>query len=268
MAPTDEKKSANPPQVREPSRRKFLVNAGKVIGGVVVGGAIGGLVGCNPNNNDNANKASPSASPSAGGAQAAAEPKNYNRALMFFTQEQFRTVNAAVERIFPEDESGPGAQALGVAYFIDHQLAGEWGFNGREYMSPPFYHGETVQGYQGRLKRREIFTIAIQEMNNYSQAQFKKNFVDLAADQQDKVLEAFEKDQVQLTTISPSGFFKMLRASTLEGAYSDPLYGGNLNMAGWKMRDYPGNQMSYTDVIDKDFTAIAPSSLQDHMAAH
>jgi gluconate 2-dehydrogenase gamma chain len=261
----DETKNAKPPQVREPSRRKFLVNAGYAIGGAIVGGAIGSLIRRSP---QPAAPGQPSPTPTGGGSSTAAEPKNYNRALMFFTQEQFATVNAATERIFPADDNGPGAQALGVAYFIDHQLAGEWGFNGREYMSPPFYHGETVQGYQGRLKRREIFAIALQEMNNYSQTQFGKNFVDLAPDQQDKVLEAFEKDQVQLTTISPSGFFKMLRASTLEGAYSDPLYGGNLNMDGWRMRSYPGNQMSYASVIDKDFTAIEPSSLQDHMAGH
>lgn len=270
MADNEGPKGTQPPGsrqgggVQEPSRRKFLVNAGYAIGGVVVGGALGSLI----RRNTKAaapSPASPSASP---GATPAAEPKNYNRALMYLTQEQFATLNAATERIFPTDDAGPGAQALGVAYFIDHQLAGEWGFNGREYMSPPFYHGETVQGYQGRLKRREIFTIALKEMDNYSQSQFGKNFVDLTADQQDSVLSDFESDKVPLTTISPSGFFKMLRSSTIEGAYSDPLYGGNLDMAGWKMRSYPGNQMSYAAVIDKEFTAMPPNSLQDHMAGH
>lgn len=263
MPNPDEPQGSKAPEVREPSRRKFLVNAGYAIGGVIVGGALGSLIGRDRNG---AAPAEPSPAP--GGTAAPAEPKNYNRALMFFTQEQFAIANSAVERIFPEDENGPGAASLGVAYFLDHQLAGEWGFNGREYMSPPFYHGETVQGYQGRLRRREIFAIALREMENYSQTEFGKGFAELAPEQQDGVLEAFETDQVKLTTISPSGFFKMLRAATLEGAYSDPLYGGNLDMNGWKMRDYPGNQMSFTSIIDKDFTPMPPNSLQDHMAGH
>ena len=57
----------------------------------------------------------------------------------------------------------------------------------------------------------------------------------------------------------------MLRSATLEGVYSDPLYGGNNNMGGWKMRDYPGSQMAYTDIITKDFKKISPQSLKNHM---
>jgi gluconate 2-dehydrogenase gamma chain len=118
------------------------------------------------------------------------------------------------------------------------------------------------------LNRRETFEIALREMDNYSQSKYGKNFADLTGEQQDAVLGDFESDTVPLTTISPSGFFRMLRNSTLEGAYSDPLYGGNLNMNGWRMRDYPGNQMSYANIIEKDFTKIEPSSLQAHLAAH
>lgn len=43
---------------------------------------------------------------------------------MFFIPEQFAITNAAVERIFPKDDNGPGAEELLVAYFIDHQLDG------------------------------------------------------------------------------------------------------------------------------------------------
>jgi gluconate 2-dehydrogenase gamma chain len=135
-------------------------------------------------------------------------------------------------------------------------------------MSAPFFTGEKVQGYQGRLKRREMFEIGLREMENYSLSKFSKSFAQLTADEQDSVLKAFESDEAKLTTISASGFFKILRSSTLEGTYSDPLYGGNMDMNGWKMRDFPGNQMSYLNIIDKEFTKIDPSSLQDHMAGH
>ncbi|WP_240941139.1 gluconate 2-dehydrogenase subunit 3 family protein [Paenibacillus sp. HB172176] len=245
------------------SRRKFLVKSGYAIGGIMVSGALASLIGCakkdNANNTNNESGADDTKN---------AVPANYNRALMFFTQQQYLVVESATERIFPEDDNGPGAKTLGAAFFIDHQLAGDWGFNGRDYMTPPFYTGEKEQGYQGRLKRREIFEIGIRELDNYSNTQYGKGFAAIKPEQQDEALKAFESDTVKLTTISASSFFKMLRSSTLEGVYSDPLYGGNANMDGWRMRSYPGNQMSYTDVIEKEFTEIAPSSLQDHLAAH
>ncbi|MED4227020.1 gluconate 2-dehydrogenase subunit 3 family protein [Neobacillus cucumis] len=244
-----EKNKENPDSV---SRRSFLRNAGLTVGGLVVGGSIGSLFP--RNKNDGTTKVTETT-----------KSEDLNQALMYFTKEQFLVIQAATERIFPEDDHGPGAKSLGVAYFIDHQLAGYWGFNGREYMQAPFYPGEKVQGYQGRLKRREVFDIAIREIQNHSNAVYKKNFTDLTGEEQDAILTDFEGDKVNITTISPSGFFQMLRSVTLEGAYSDPLYGGNLNMNGWKMKNYPGSQMAYADIIDKDFKKIAPQSLKSHM---
>lgn len=236
---------------QEISRRKFIRNTGYTVGGLAVGGILGSLIPWRKDDN-NGNPPPP-------------KEENFNQALMYFTPEQFKIVDAATERIFPADDNGPGAKALGVAFFIDHQLAGDWGFNAREYMQPPFYRGEKVQGYQGRLKRRDIFDIGLREMDNHSVQAYKKSFIELSGEVQDKVLKDFEGDKVNITTISPSGFFQMLRSATLEGVYSDPLYGGNRNMDGWKMRNYPGSQMAYADVIEKDFTKIKPQSLQSHM---
>ncbi|MGE5701061.1 MAG: gluconate 2-dehydrogenase subunit 3 family protein [Clostridia bacterium] len=236
------------------SRRKFLQNAGYAVGGLIVGGIAGSFFP------SSAPQKTPPPAP-------ATEPTSYTQALMFFTQEQFKIVEAATERIFPQDELGPGAKALGVAYFIDHQLAGDWGFNARDYMQAPFFKGEKVQGYQGRLKRRELFDIGLREMQNYSNATYKKNFPDLTPEEQDAVLKVFEDGKINLSTISETGFFNLLRASTMEGVYADPLYGGNKNMDGWKLKSFPGNQMAYTQVIEQDaFTKIEPKSLKDHLA--
>lgn len=230
------------------SRRKFIRNTGYTVGGLAVGGLIGSILPLGTAKKNKEEKA-----------------KNFNQALMYFTPEQFRVIDAATERIFPKDDHGPGAKELGVAFFIDHQLAGDWGFNGRDYMQAPFFQGEKVQGYQGRLKRRDIFDIAIREIQNHSQAVYKKDFTQLKGKEQDVILSDFEGDKVNITTISPSGFFQMLRSVTLEGAYSDPLYGGNKNMDGWKMKNYPGSQMAYSDIIDKKFKKVKPQSLQNHM---
>ncbi|MCM3691053.1 gluconate 2-dehydrogenase subunit 3 family protein [Neobacillus niacini] len=236
------------------SRRKFLKSSGIAVGGLAVGGALGRLLPFkDKTNTDKLDVKNPRVA------------ETYTQALMYFSQQQFKMVEAATERIFPADDNGPGAKDLGVAYFIDHQLSGDWGFNSREYMQPPFFKGEKVQGYQGRLNRREIFDIGLRELQNHSLTKYKKNFVELSEEEQNDILTDFAENKVNITTISPSGFFNMLRSSTLEGAYSDPLYSGNRNMDGWKMRNYPGSQMTYTQVIDKEFTVIPPKSLKDHL---
>ena len=47
--------------------------------------------------------------------------------LRFFTEEEALAVAAAAARIFPSDESGPGANEAGVVIYIDRQLASAYG---------------------------------------------------------------------------------------------------------------------------------------------
>ncbi|MCL7667391.1 gluconate 2-dehydrogenase subunit 3 family protein, partial [Klebsiella pneumoniae] len=74
----------------------------------------------------------------------------------------------------------------------------------------------------------------IRALEQESQNDYKESFIDLEGEQQDKILQKFENDEVKLKGVASSEFFKMLRASTLAGAYADPLYGGNDKMRGWK----------------------------------
>ncbi|WP_372011154.1 gluconate 2-dehydrogenase subunit 3 family protein [Paenibacillus chitinolyticus] len=249
-------------QPRDESRRKFLKLSGVALGGIVAGGVVGGIVG----NSMAKNKPAAPGSPQGQGQAQAGNTKDYNQAPMFFNQEQLRITEAATERIFPKDELGPGAKELGAAYYIDHQLAGQWGMNARDYMMGPFYKAEATQGYQASYKRHELFVMGLTVMNDHSKQKYQKGFADLAGNEQDEVLKAFESGKdVQLNGVPSQTFFEMLRSLTIEGAYADPLYGGNKNMAGWRMRKYPGDQMSYTAIIDKkEFTVMEPLSLHDH----
>jgi len=248
-------------QPKDESRRRFLKYSGAAIGGVVVGGVIGGIVGSNLKKT-----AIEEPAPPQGTETPAPQNADYNQALMFFSQEQLQTTEAAAERIFPKDDIGPGAKELDVAFFIDHQMAGAYGFNAREYMSPPFHKAEASQGYQLTFKRRELFALGLDALNEYSGQKHGKKFAKLAPEEQDAVLAAFEKDEVDLKDVPASTFFTMLRSLTLEGVYADPLYGGNRNMDGWRMRNYPGNQMSFTNEIEKEeFVKLEPLSLRDHL---
>ncbi len=250
MAEKEEKKTM--------TRRRFIRNSSLLAGGAAIGGGLlGTLIGVNLDEQEQTKTDQQTGHNQTGNGQA------NNRALMYFTnREDFEVLSAATERIFPEDDLGPGAVGLGVPYFIDHQLAGNYGNNTREYMRGPFFPGAETQGYQSPLKRNQIFDEGIRKMKELSQKKYKKNFHDLTGEQQDEILTQFEEGKVKMRGVTSSTFFSLLRSAVLEGAYADPLYGGNANMAGWKMKDYPGHQASYLAQIEaKDFKKIEPQSL-------
>src|ERR1700722_3498994 len=58
--------------------------------------------------------------------------------LRFFTEEKGLIVAAAASRIFPSDDSGPGAKQAGVVIYIDRQLAGPYGRDRYRYTQGPF----------------------------------------------------------------------------------------------------------------------------------
>lgn len=115
----------------------------------------------------------------------------------------------------------------------------------------PFKEGESTQGFQSPLNRGEIFTQGIREINKVSNKKFKSSFPELEEEQQNEVLMMFENDEVELKNVSSARFFSLLRQATLEGAYSDPLYGGNRNMDGWRMKEFPGAQSAYIKKLKK-----------------
>lgn len=256
-------KNSQQGQARDQSRRQFLKVSGAALGGAVVGGVVGAVID---------RSVRPGAGTQPGPNQPAPQQAaDHNQALMFFNQRQFRLTEAAVERIFPKDDIGPGAAELGVAYYIDHQLAGQWGINAREYMQGPYYKGEATQGKYPSIKHHELFTLGLDALEMYSTKHYGKTFTELEESQRDEVLKAFEtgEDVILGNEETTGAFFKLLRTLTIEGVYADPLYGGNKDMMGWKMRRYPGNQMSYLNIIDKpDFVLIEPQSLHSHMTQH
>ncbi|HLR59087.1 MAG TPA: gluconate 2-dehydrogenase subunit 3 family protein [Pseudogracilibacillus sp.] len=237
----------------DPTRRKFLKNTGIALGGVAGGSLLGGLlVSQSGNKNDSGVKESES-------------QDDYSEARMFFTRfEDFVVLEQATERIYPEDDNGPGAIGLGVPYFIDKQLAGKWGVNAKDYRQGPFKDSNPTANTSS-LTRGDIFIIGLRKMNEVSQKKFNETFNKLEAEQQDEILTDFSNGDVKMKGIDSNHFFDLLLSTTLEGAYSDPMYGGNRNMEGWKMKEYPGSVASYTDMIEeKEFVKMDPISLTNY----
>lgn len=235
------------------SRRSFLKNSGLALGGLVVGGAVGGLWGKSDVNQGTQDESAPAANP--------------NEALMFFLPAEYEITVEAVERIFPEDDLGPGAAKLNAAIYIDHQLASQWGVNARDYRMGPWYQPEPTQGDQVRLLRQDLFRLGLKKLEAYSQEHYDTEFTSLEPGEQDEVLVAFENgDAGSISGTSTTEFFKLLRQLTMEGVYADPMYGGNNQMVGWSMRKYPGTRMNYVEEVDsEEFIELEPESLTNHM---
>lgn len=241
------------------TRRNFFKTS-TIVAGTVLGGGVfaSALAGCDDSKKSN------------GSFSSAQSHHNTNqqaqaRGRMFFTKDiDFAVLSASCERIFPKDNLRAGAIELGVPYFIDNQLAGAYGYNAREYMSGPFENGTPTQGYQTPLIRRDIFLEGVKSIENEAKKNHKKSFVELDAQNQDLILKNFEADKVSMKGVTSSYFFSLLREMTLAGVYADPIYSGNDKMQGWKMKEYPGAQMSYLAFIqDEKFQKISPMSLAD-----
>lgn len=151
--------------------------------------------------------------------------------LRFFTADEAHVISAACDRIFPSDESAPGAKEAGVVVYIDHQLAGPYGQDKYRYTKGPFLETDRVHGYQGKENPQEMYRAGIKELG--------ADFVGLGGAEQDERLRRMEKGL----------FFQMLRSHTVEGMFCDPMHGGNANLIGWQMIGFPGPLMSYRKQI-------------------
>jgi gluconate 2-dehydrogenase gamma chain len=158
----------------------------------------------------------------------------------YLTAAEVRFLDAALSRLIPADELGPGAKEANVTSFIDRQLAGVWGVHGRNYRMGPWREGTPQQGYQSPLTPQELYRAAIRETDEHCVMQLGKPFHALSAEQQDDVLRALEEDAIELTSVTSRMFFGMLWRNTEEGFFADPLYGGNKDKIGWRLIGFPG----------------------------
>lgn len=233
---------------KKSSRRSFLKNSGIAVGGLVIGGSLTSLF--------TKNGESPGSTVTTNGGQ-----PDFTEALQFFRRKSdFDAIANAMEVIYPEDSNGPGAIALNAPYYLDKQLEGQWGTNTHEYRKAPFQAGDTP------LNNREIFIEGARKLNALAKSEYEANsFAGLEEEQKIAILQKLEAGEVEMNLVTSSQFFILLRSATLQGCFCDPLYGGNKNMAGWDMKEFPGAQMSYLAYTQEDeFIKIKPISLGGH----
>jgi len=188
-----------------------------------------------------------------------------DRAWHFFDGREGRTVEAAVARLIPTDESGPGAAEAGVAVFIDLQLAGAWGAGDHMYRHAPFLPGTPQQGFQLAFTPAEMFRTGLAKLDESARKAHGAAFADLTPSQQDALLAQVEHGQLDFGALPSTAFFGALLDATMEGFFSDPIYGGNRDNIGWKLVGFPGVHASYANDIERHNVAWTrpPASIAD-----
>jgi len=201
-------------------RRAFLK-------GAVAGGAAAAIPG-----SAQAQQAAPAAS---------ATTSQSNNAYSYFNTEEAAFIEAVVDHMVPADEHSPKGTDLGLNIFIDRALAGGWGKGERLYMQGPWKQGVPSQGYQLPLTPADLYRAGIAAANASCVKSYGKTFDKMPASQRQEFLVNLQGGKVVFDNGPPARvFFVMLYQNVMEGMFSDPIYGGNRNKAGWKMIGFPG----------------------------
>lgn len=138
-------------------------------------------------------------------------------------------------------------------------------------------------GYQSRRPPQDSYRLGLAALDRYAQTRFGRFFADLDPERQDGIIVVLDDHQQRSAAadrltgegagqvagedgteavstsddvldqaeevfgaVAPGSFFAMVRADTIEGMFADPAYGGNQDLAGWRLVGWPGAQRSYS----------------------
>ena len=231
------------------ARRKFLLGTG--LAGTAVAAGL----------------TQPPAAAAQGPASApAAGPNAQDEPLLILNETEHAFVVAAVDTLIPADELSPSGSDCGCAVYIDRQLASAWGGGAKMYRAGPFRKGKPEQGYQLPLTPAEFMLAGIAAANDWSRKTYGKDFDRLDPQRRAEALTAMQKGKAEFVNFNARAFFGRLLTLTMEGFFSDPIYGGNRNKVSWKMLGFPGLPATYANLIDeyRDKRYVAdPQSIAD-----
>ena len=227
------------------ARRNFLKGAGAA--GAAGAALATGLTACSP---ETATAAAPAA------------PEVWH--TLNATEAAF--IAAAVDTLIPADDLTPSGSEVGLAVFIDRQLAGAFGNGARLYRQGPFLPGKPEHGYQLALTPREFFRAGIEATNLWTQKTYGKDFDRLNEAERVEAMKALEEGKPEFAGFKSAMFFDQLLQLTMEGFFADPIYGGNRDKVAWKMIGFPGLPASYREEIKTFFNKkydAEPQSIAD-----
>ncbi|MGR6735093.1 gluconate 2-dehydrogenase subunit 3 family protein [Pseudomonas chlororaphis] len=171
----------------------------------------------------------------------------------YFTAEEWAFVQAAVERLIPADEQGPGALEAGVPEYIDRQMNTPYAAGALWYMQGPFNADAAPEmGWQSKLVPKEIYRLGIAATDAWSKAFNGKTFAAQDSATRDDLLKQLEAGKPQFDSVPPKIFFNLLLQNTKEGFFCDPIHGGNKGMVGWTLIGFPGARADFMDWVERN----------------
>jgi gluconate 2-dehydrogenase gamma chain len=152
---------------------------------------------------------------------------------------ELATLTSVLAQLLPPDSLGPGAVEAGVPTYINRSLAGSY-----KPLAPV---------YQALLSTIEKSAEALG-------ASFSK----LSDAQQIELLtrvEAGDPPGISASeATSVAGDFQLLLEHMREGMFGDPMYGGNIDLAGWKLIGYPDIQLETFAKAQEIDAVVKPSN--------
>jgi gluconate 2-dehydrogenase gamma chain len=157
------------------------------------------------------------------------------RSSRTLSETELRTLERIADRIFPKTDT-PGAVEAGALDYIAIALGGDYA----HYLS---------------LYRRGLSAV-----DRHARRNFGATFTALDTGQQEVVLADFEAGNV--ADFKKAGeFFETVRYHVLEGVFCEPQYGGNKDMVGWRLVNFPGQQLGYPDAYMNKQVDLPPVAI-------
>jgi gluconate 2-dehydrogenase gamma chain len=221
-----------------PLRRRFLAKS------IAILPAVGAFLGCD-------SQVGGSTSTATGSVKGPDSTTPYQP--KFFNPDEWRFIQAAVDRLIPSDAEGPGALELDVPVFIDRQMEGSFGHASNWYMQGPFRpDASPLSGYQSALPPRGLYRTGIAALTEYCKKNFfGRDFTQLKPAEQEALLHGMDTHTIKFDTVSAGSFIAVLWQNTKEGYFADPIHGGNKNAGSWKMIGFPGARADYLDWVSQ-----------------
>ncbi len=197
------------------SRREFIKEASLVAGGIAMGSVVL-LDACASSTTETVTTTKTSTVTTTTTAQPPSAEAN-----TFLSLRESDTVKAIFGRLIPGDSQDPGAVEAGAHIYLDMALTGPYSSQQTSY-------------------RRGLAAV-----NAYSQSKYQKDFSALTYSQQDGILTDMQNGTATgFYAPTADAFLATLLQHVKEGTFCDPVYGGNQNLAGWKMIGFPGAQLA------------------------
>jgi gluconate 2-dehydrogenase gamma chain len=178
-------------------------------------------------------------------------------------------VEHLVDVMCPADALTPSGTDLGLALFIDRQLAGAYGQGQGLYLRGPFRPGRPEDGYQRPFTPEVFFRHGLHAMDAACRRRLGQAFADLDAAVADAALQAMAKGDWETEDAGLAEWFNdLVYPLFVQACFADPIYGGNRDKAFWRLVGYPGLPAVYArDVVTyrgKPFPGSAhPKSIED-----